>query len=159
RYSVDGQWRVPHFEKMLYDQAQLVCSYLDAYQITRDEIYASIARETLGYVLREMTGKEGGFYSAEDAESAVDPQKQEEKEEGAFYVWTKDEIDRTLGKEQAEVFNYVYGAQAGGNALADPHRVFAGKNILYLAHPINTAAERFQKSPADVTKLLVGSRA
>ncbi|MCI0387855.1 MAG: thioredoxin domain-containing protein [Acidobacteria bacterium] len=159
RYSVDGQWRVPHFEKMLYDQAQLVCSYLDAYQITRDEFYASIARETLGYVAREMTGKEGGFYSAEDAESAVDPRKPEEKEEGAFYIWTKEEIDRALGKEQAEVFNYAYGVQAGDNALADPHSVFAGKNILYLAHPISDAAKRFQKSPAEVTKLLAESRA
>src|SRR5262249_12879992 len=72
RYTVDSQWRVPHFEKMLYDQAQLVSSYLDAYQITRDEFYASIARETLGYALRDMTSKEGSFYSAEDAESAVD---------------------------------------------------------------------------------------
>ncbi len=159
RYSVDGQWRTPHFEKMLYDQAQLVSSYLDAYQITRDEFYASVARETLAYVLRDMIGKEGGFYSAEDAESAEDAQKPEEKGEGAFYVWTKDEIARSLGKEQAEVFDYVYGVQEGGNALTDPQRVFAGKNILYLAHSISDTAKRFQKSPAEVAKLLAESRA
>jgi uncharacterized protein YyaL (SSP411 family) len=106
-----------------------------------------------------MTDKEGGFYSAEDAESVVNQQKPEEKEEGAFYIWTKDEIDLVLGKGQAEVFNYAYGVQAGGNALADPHRVFAGKNILYLAHPISDTAKQFQKSPAEVTKLLAASRA
>ena len=78
-----------------------VNALLDAYQITRDEFYASVARETLAYVLRDMIGKEGGFYSAEDAESAEDAQKPEEKGEGAFYVWTKDEIDRSLGKARA----------------------------------------------------------
>ncbi len=158
RYSVDGQWRVPHFEKMLYDQAQLVCSYLDAYQITRDEFYASVARETLNYALREMTDKEGAFYSAEDAESANDPARPQEKEEGAFYVWTKAEIDRLLGKEAAEIFNYVYGVEAGGNALNDPHQVFVNKNILYLAHPVDTAAKRFGKPAAEIARLLAESR-
>jgi hypothetical protein len=158
RYSVDGQWRVPHFEKMLYDQAQLVCSYLDAYQITHDEFYASVARETLNYALREMTDKDGGFYSAEDAESANDPAKPREKEEGAFYVWTKADIDRPLGKEAAEIFNYVYGVEAGGNALNDPHRVFVNKNILYLAHPVDTAAKRFGKPSAEIAGLLAESR-
>src|SRR5262245_31756115 len=146
RYSVDGQWRVPHFEKMLYDQAQLVCSYLDAYQITRDEIYATVARQTLDYLTREMSGKEGGFYSAEDAESAVDLQQPGRKQEGAFYLWTQDEIERTLGKEDAKIFNYVYGVQPDGNALEDPHGVFAGKNILYLAHSIADTAKVFKKS-------------
>jgi uncharacterized protein len=159
RYSVDGQWRVPHFEKMLYDQAQLVSSFLDAYQITRNEFYSSIARETLGYVLREMTDQEGGLYSAEDAESALDPKKPGEKEEGAFYIWTKDEIDLALGKEQAEVFNYAYGVQAKGNALEDTHRVFVGKNIFYLAHSIIDTAKQFQRSPEEVTKLLAELRA
>ena len=158
RYSVDGQWRVPHFEKMLYDQAQLVCSYLDAYQITHDESFAAIARETLNYALREMTDKEGGFYSAEDAESANDPAKPQEKEEGAFYVWTKAEIDRLLGKEAAEIFNYVYGVEVGGNALNDPHQVFVNKNILYLAHPVDAAATRFGKPAAEIAGLLAESR-
>ncbi|MCI0490254.1 MAG: thioredoxin domain-containing protein [Blastocatellia bacterium] len=159
RYSVDGQWRVPHFEKMLYDQAQLVSSYLDAYQITHDEFYASVARDTLTYVLRDMTYKDGGFYSAEDAESALDANKLDEKEEGAFYVWTRDETSRALGKERAAVFNYVYGVQAGGNALADPHQVFVGKNILYTAHSVDEAAKYLKKPPEAIKKLLAESRA
>ncbi|MCI0665306.1 MAG: thioredoxin domain-containing protein [Acidobacteria bacterium] len=158
RYSVDGQWRVPHFEKMLYDQAQLVRSYLEAYQITRDEFYATIARQTLDYLTRDMSGKEGGFYSAEDAESVVDLQQPEKKREGAFYLWTQDEIERALGKEDAKIFNYAYGVQPDGNAFEDPHGVFAGKNILYLAHPITDTAKVFKKSPEDVTKLLADSR-
>jgi uncharacterized protein len=158
RYSVDGQWRVPHFEKMLYDQAQLVRSYLDAYQITRDEFYAAIARQTLDYITREMSGKEGGFYSAEDAESVVDPQQPEKKQEGGFYLWTQEEIERLLGKEDAKIFNYAYGVQANGNALEDPHNVFAGKNILYLAHSLADTAAVFKRSPEDVRKLLADSR-
>src|SRR5687767_1947452 len=101
RYSVDAEWRVPHFEKMLYDQAQLVVSYLDAYQISADPDFAATARETLGYCLRAMTAPDGGFYSAEDAESAFNAGNSAEKAEGAFYLWTNEEIDRTLGKENA----------------------------------------------------------
>ncbi|MBO0799664.1 MAG: thioredoxin domain-containing protein, partial [Blastocatellia bacterium] len=163
RYSVDGQWRVPHFEKMLYDQAQLVCSYLDAYQITKDQFYSNIARATLSYVLREMTDQGGGFYSAEDAESALAPDKPEEKAEGAFYLWTKEEIDRVLskegGKERAEIFGYVYGIEPGGNALADPSGVFAGKNILYLAHSVDDAARRFKRPAEEISRMLAESKA
>ena len=163
RYSVDGQWRVPHFEKMIYDQAQLVCSYLDAYQITKDQFYSTIARATLSYVLREMTDQGGGFYSAEDAESALDPEKPEEKAEGAFYLWTKEEVDHILSKEgkkeRAEIFSYVYGIEANGNALADPHRMFVGKNILYLAHPIDDAARRFNRPSEEISGMLAESRA
>src|SRR3954464_8080770 len=86
RYSTDNRWFLPHFEKMLYDQAQLACAYLDAYQITRDPFFAAVARDTLDYVLRDMTGPEGQFYSAEDADSAVDPARPRDKSEGAFYV-------------------------------------------------------------------------
>jgi uncharacterized protein YyaL (SSP411 family) len=159
RYSVDGQWRVPHFEKMLYDQAQLASSYLDAYQITHDEFYASIAREIFAYVLREMTDKDGGFYSAQDAESALDPQKPDEKEEGAFYVWTKKDIDRATGKEAAEIFEYAYGVQARGNALEDPQKVFVKKNILFMAHSVEETAKRFKKPPEVIARVLAESRA
>src|SRR5581483_448438 len=86
RYSVDERWFVPHFEKMLYDQAQLAASYLEAFQITGDPFYAKIARSTLDYVLRDMTHPDGGFYSAEDADSVIDPAHPIEKGEGAFYV-------------------------------------------------------------------------
>lgn len=159
RYSVDGQWRVPHFEKMLYDQAQLVSTYLDAYQITNDEYYAAIARETLGYVLGRMTDREGGFYSAEDAESAIDPSKPNEKQEGAFYVWTKSEVDRILGRQLADIFHYVYGVESAGNALEDPHKVFARKNILYTAHSIDEAAKQFRKPAGEIRRALADSRA
>ena len=158
RYSVDGQWRVPHFEKMLYDQAQMVCSYLDAYQITRDEFYAAIARQTLNYLMRDMSNKEGGFYSAEDAESILDPEQPDKKQEGGFYLWTQEEIEVALGKDEAKIFNYAFGVQAAGNALEDPHGVFAGQNILYLAHSITDTASVFKKSPEEVTKLLADSR-
>ena len=94
RYSVDERWFVPHFEKMLYDQAQLAMSYLEAFQITRDPFYAKLARSTLDYVLRDMTHPEGGFYSAEDADSVIDPAHPKEKGEGAFYIWSGAELEQ-----------------------------------------------------------------
>src|SRR5258708_19160891 len=90
RYSVDDRWLVPHFEKMLYDNALLAACYLEAYQATGRDDYARIVRESLDYVLREMTGPEGGFYSTQDADS--------EGKEGKFYVWTPDEIRVVLGE-------------------------------------------------------------
>jgi uncharacterized protein YyaL (SSP411 family) len=106
RYSVDQRWLVSHFEKMLYDQAQLVSSYVDAYQITHDQFYADIARRTCDYVLRDMTSPEGGFYSAEDADS--------EGVEGKFYVWTRAEIEKILG-DRAEAFRRAYDVDSAGN--------------------------------------------
>jgi len=147
RYSVDGQWRVPHFEKMLYDQAQLVSSYLDAYQISHDEQYAATAKDVLSYVERKLTDPDGGFYSAEDAESVIDASHS--KEEGAFYCWTSSEIEKIIGHEDAVIFNYRFGVQDAGNALHDPMNVFSGKNILYIAHSIEEAAEHFGK-PVDL---------
>ena len=95
RYSVDERWFVPHFEKMLYDQAQLAISYLEAFQITGDAQYAEVARGIFDYVLRDMTDAEGGFYSAEDADSVIDPaQHPDVKGEGAFYIWSRDEMPR-----------------------------------------------------------------
>ena len=94
RYSVDERWFVPHFEKMLYDQAQLAISYLEAFQITGDPQYAATARGIFDYVLRDMTDPEGGFYSAEDADSVIDPEEPDVKGEGAFYIWTAEEIRR-----------------------------------------------------------------
>ena len=126
RYSVDDHWFVSHFEKMLYDQAQLAVSYLEAYQIAGDESYADAARDTLDYVMRDMTSPEGGFYSAEDADSVIDPAHPEVKGEGAYYVWTKQEIDSVLGPD-AEPFDRVFGVQEGGNA-----HEFGDKNILAL---------------------------
>ena len=107
RYSTDAQWLVPHFEKMLYDNALLVMTYLEAYQVTSKPMYAAVARETLDYVLRVMTHPDGGFYSAEDADS--------EEEEGKFYVWTHDELRRNLTTDEFAYFANVYGVTADGN--------------------------------------------
>jgi hypothetical protein len=163
RYSVDRYWHVPHFEKMLYDQAQLAVAYLDAYQITRDPQYEAVARDILDYVARDMTSKDGGFFSAEDADSPVvagigDP-GHGKTAEGAFYVWTKKEIDEALGNA-AEIFDFHYGVQAHGNAPegSDPHDEFRGKNILIARHTVAETAQRFKKSEEEIAKFLAQSR-
>jgi hypothetical protein len=137
RYSVDERWFVPHFEKMLYDQAQLAISYVEAFQMTRDGQYASAARDIFSYVLRDMTHPDGGFYSAEDADSA---DESGEKREGAFYVWTADEIDALLAPGDAKMFRYRFGVEDGGNVEEDPHGEFRGRNILYQAHTLEETA-------------------
>jgi uncharacterized protein YyaL (SSP411 family) len=109
RYSVDENWFVPHFEKMLYDQAQLAISYLEAFQITGDAQYAGVARDIFDYVLRDLTHPQGGFFSAEDADSAPDAAHPKEKSEGAFYIWTRQEIADALGEQDAEVFCRHFG--------------------------------------------------
>jgi uncharacterized protein len=160
RYSVDRYWHVPHFEKMLYDQAQLAVAYLDAFQITKDRQYESVARDILDYVARDMTSKEGGFFSAEDADSPlVASGGHAETAEGAFYIWTKKEIDDALG-DSAEVFDFHYGVQAHGNAPegSDPHDEFRGKNILIERHTIAETAERFKKSGQEISDSLAKSR-
>ena len=146
RYSVDRYWHVPHFEKMLYDQAQLAGAYLDAFQITRDQQYEVVARDVLDYVARDMTSEEGGFFSAEDADSPAgigDP-GHEKTAEGAFYIWTKKEIDAALG-DAAEIFDFHYGVQPHGNAPegSDPQDEFRGKNILIERHTIAETAKHF----------------
>jgi len=163
RYSVDRYWHVPHFEKMLYDQAQLAVAYLDAFQITGDRQFESVARDILDYVARDMTSKEGGFFSAEDADSPVvagigDP-GHGKTAEGAFYVWTQKEIDDALG-DAAEIFNFHYGVQAHGNAPegSDPHDEFRGKNILIQRHMLAETAQRFKKSEEEIAKSLAESR-
>src|ERR1043166_7044849 len=162
RYSVDRYWLVPHFEKMLYDQAQLASTYLDAFQITQDRQYLEVARDILDYVARDMTSNDGGFFSAEDADSPVagiaDP-GHSKTAEGAFYVWTEKEIDAALGPD-AELFKFHYGVQAHGNAPegSDPHDEFRGKNILIDRKTIAETAERFKKSEGEIAKLLAQSR-
>lgn len=157
RYSVDGQWRVPHFEKMLYDQAQLVVSFLDAFQETHDPFLSHVARETMDYILRDMTDKEGGFFSAEDADSQ-EPGNPLEHGEGAFYTWKKDEIDAILEPEAAEIFSYQYGVKNGGNALEDPQQEFTNKNIFYLKHPSSDTAKKFNKTEKEIDSLLEEAR-
>lgn len=130
RYSVDERWFVPHFEKMLYDQAQLAFSYLEAFQVTGQERLADTARNIFTYVLRDMTDEPGGFYSAEDADSP-DPDHSGHNREGAFYVWTQGEIEGVLDEAAAGAFCRHYGVQPGGNVEQDPHGEFTGRNILY----------------------------
>ena len=157
RYSTDGQWRIPHFEKMLYDQAILSRAYLEAYQATGKEEYANTAREIFEYILSDMTSPSGGFYSAEDADSPL-PENPEEKKEGAFYLWNKSEIIDILGKEHAEVFSYYFGIQPDGNALSDPQGEFKGKNIIYIAHNLTEASKHFKKSEKEIEDIIKESR-
>jgi len=157
RYSVDARWHVPHFEKMLYDQGQLVCTYLDAYQITHDPFFADIARGILDYVRRDMTGEQGQFYSAEDADSPR-PENPDEHAEGAFYVWEHGEIANAIDAEQVEVFDFVYGVEPNGNVRDDPQGEFPNKNVLIVSHTLEEAATRFGKSPDDIQAMLVQAR-
>jgi uncharacterized protein len=137
RYSVDEHWFVPHFEKMLYDQAQLAVSYLEAFQITGEPLYAGVARTVFDYVLRDLAHPGGGFYSAEDADSAADPAHPHEKGEGAFYIWTQAELVDALGAQTAAIFARRYGVEERGNVHEDPHGEFGGRNILYQARDVD----------------------
>jgi uncharacterized protein YyaL (SSP411 family) len=158
RYSVDTFWHIPHFEKMLYDQAQLARASVDAFQLTRDPRWENVARDVLDYVLRDMTDKDGGFYSAEDADSLLEHGKPEHGE-GAFYVWTKAEIEHLLG-EDAALFGRFYGVEPDGNAPAgsDPLGEFRGKNTLIQRLDISAAAGLFRKTEAEVAASLEASR-
>jgi uncharacterized protein YyaL (SSP411 family) len=157
RYSVDAEWRVPHFEKMLYDQAQLVLAYLEAGQASDDEYYGAVAEDTLAYVARDLTSPDGAFYSAEDADSLVPGGEAHEKREGAFYVWSQGELVRLLGDE-APVAAKRFGVEPHGNALADPQGEFTGQNILYVAQPIEDVAARTGKTVDEVMTALGRAR-
>jgi uncharacterized protein YyaL (SSP411 family) len=149
RYSVDTHWFVPHFEKMLYDQAQLAISYLEAFQITRDPFFEQIARDIFAYVLRDMRHPEGGFYSAEDADSP-DPENPSHKAEGAFYVWRQSEIEELLDRKTAAWFCHRYGVRPEGNVQEDPQGEFTGKNILYEAFTDEETGREYQTSAAEL---------
>ncbi len=140
RYSVDERWFVPHFEKMLYDQAQLASSFLEAYQVTGDASHADAARSIFEYVARDLTHPDGGFYSAEDADSVIDDEPgAAHKGEGAFYIWKDSELRQLLGEAAGE-FCRTYGVRTNGNVDDDPHNEFTGKNILFLARGIENSA-------------------
>ena len=158
RYSTDRQWHVPHFEKMLYDQAQLALVYVEAFQATREPLLHDVARHTLDYVLRDMRDADGGFFSAEDADSPIDAEKPATAE-GAFYVWTWDEIRRVLGSE-ADVFAYHYGIEAGGNVpdAQDAQHELKGKNVLSEQHLIADTAAHFNVSEKDALARLDAAR-
>jgi uncharacterized protein YyaL (SSP411 family) len=175
RYSVDSQWLVPHFEKMLYDQAQLAAVYLDAWQISGRPEYSSVVRTTLDFVLRELTSPEGGFYSALDADSpkpetaghgprrelqrSAQSSAEPESAEGAFYLWTAGEIEAELG-EDAGLFSFIFGVEPGGNVPPqyDQHGEMRGTNILHHSHGPAQAAQKFSRSEAEVVATLARAR-
>ncbi|MCH7994847.1 MAG: thioredoxin domain-containing protein, partial [Planctomycetes bacterium] len=147
RYSTDANWLVPHFEKMLYDQAMLVIAYVETYQATGNEEYARTVREVLNYVLRDMTDPEGGFYSAEDADS--------EGVEGKFNVWSADEIKKVLG-DDADLYIKAYNIRPKGN-FRNPHTPPAS-NIPHLKQSWAELAERLGTDEADLRRKLEASR-
>jgi len=161
RYSVDEYWHVPHFEKMLYDQAQLVNVYLDAFAAVKDLTYSSVARDVLDYLIRDMTHPEGGIYSAEDADSA-ETTSSTRKREGLFYIWTLQEIEEILGKERAQMFIAYYYVKAEGNCdlsrMSDPHGEFGGKNVL-IKRPTVDVAAKFGKTSEEIAQYLGQCRA
>jgi uncharacterized protein len=142
RYSVDAVWLVPHFEKMLYDNAQLLRTYLHAWQLTGRPLYRRVVDETIDYVLREMTAPDGGFYSTQDADS--------EGHEGKFFVWDLEEIEEILEPQAAGIFESYYGVSERGN--------FEEKNILSVVRTVESVAQRFRLSEAEVEQSLADSR-
>jgi len=143
RYSVDAQWLVPHFEKMLYDQALLAMAYTEAYQAWQDPFHAQVVREIFTYVLRDMTDLGGGFYSAEDADS--------EGREGQFYVWKPEEVKKILGPELGDLFCRCYDIQPGGNFEE-------GESIPHLPVSLSQAADREKIPPEELTRKLEAAR-
>ena len=135
RYAVDAEWLVPHFEKMLYDNAQLAQLYLDAFLVSGDARHADVTRDILDYVLRDMTHPGGGFFSAEDADS--------EGHEGKFYCWTKDELSKLLTVDEFNVAAACFGITAEGNFIDHSHPTpLAGQNVLSLANRAVSAADQ-----------------
>jgi hypothetical protein len=160
RYSVDREWRVPHFEKMLYDQAQLVLALLEAGQATGDAFWRWMADDTLEYVRRDMTHADGGFYSAEDADSvppehAADPAAR--KTEGAFYLWAWPELEHLIGPD-FDVIRRRFGIEPGGNAPHDPHGEFTGRNLLYTAASIEDIARDTGRAADEIVDVLNRAR-
>jgi hypothetical protein len=134
RYSTDSRWLLPHFEKMLYDQAMISMAYLEAYQITKNPLFAETARDIFTYVLRDMTSPEGGFYSAEDADS--------EGEEGKFYVWTREEFQHVLKDVDLKEWETILRLSSEGNFMDEATRQKTGANIIHLTAPLEKWAQK-----------------
>ncbi|MGQ0793652.1 MAG: thioredoxin domain-containing protein [Deltaproteobacteria bacterium] len=151
RYSTDEKWLVPHFEKMLYDQAMLAIAYTEAYQATGKGEYEATAREIFAYVERDMTSPEGGFYSAEDADS--------EGEEGRFYVWSEGELRTILGAQEAAFIAKVFNADKDGNFRDEASGKEAGHNILHLTKPLPDIAKGLNIAPEEIEYRVETARA
>jgi uncharacterized protein YyaL (SSP411 family) len=147
RYSTDSVWLVPHFEKMIYDQALIAIAYIEAYQATKKEEYKKTAQEIFTYVLRDMTSPEGGFYSAEDADS--------EGEEGKFYVWSMANLEKILSEEDLELISKVYNVERSGNYLEEATGKKTGHNILHLK---SNPDIKYQKRIQEICKILFKNR-
>ncbi|OBZ77660.1 Spermatogenesis-associated protein 20 [Grifola frondosa] len=159
RYSVDERWHVPHFEKMLYDQAQLLSSALELAQLVPPDAperatLQRMAASIITYVARDLTSPAGGFFSAEDADS-LPSHESTVKKEGAFYVWTADDIDRILGGD-APLFKFHFGVEDGGNCdpSHDAQGELKGQNVLYTAHTVEETAKQFASRAEDVERVL-----
>jgi uncharacterized protein YyaL (SSP411 family) len=150
RYSTDEKWLVPHFEKMLYDQALLAIAFAEAYNATKKEEYKETAGEILTYVMRDLRSSEGGFFSAEDADS--------EGVEGKFYLWTVDEIRGLLPRGEAESFTRVFNVELDGNYFDEATKRRTGKNILYLTKPLSEISVELDISLSDLKIRLETSR-
>jgi uncharacterized protein len=150
RYSTDSEWLLPHFEKMLYDQAMVAMAYIEAYQATRKEDYRKTAREIFTYVLRDMAGPEGGFFSAEDADT--------EGEEGKFYLWTQEQVREALGDGEADLVNKVFNVQKDGNFAGEATGKRSGANILHLRKPLEEIASDLKLSPQELEARLNAAR-
>ncbi|MBU0474785.1 MAG: thioredoxin domain-containing protein [Bacteroidetes bacterium] len=150
RYSTDKEWFLPHFEKMLYDQAMLTSAYIETYQATQNIEYANVAKEIIEYVLRDMTSSEGAFYSAEDADS--------EGIEGKFYVWSVDEIRSILDEKEAQLFITTYNFTQDGNFVEEASKSETGQNIPHLKNDLSTVAKKIVLDESELKKRLESIR-
>ncbi len=146
RYSTDRRWFVPHFEKMLYDQALLVMAYAEAYQLTKDDWFKKVACDTIEYVLRDLTSSEGGFHSSEDADS--------EGEEGKFYTFTYAEVVKAIGEDGPEPFLEACDIREAGNYKEEASGRYLGKNILHMSNDLETLAMRRDLPRSELSDIL-----
>jgi uncharacterized protein YyaL (SSP411 family) len=151
RYSTDKNWILPHFEKMLYDQALLTIAYTEAFQITHNDLYRNTAHEIIEYVLRDMTSQNGAFYSAEDADS--------EGVEGRFYTWEESEIREILDPSESETVVRVFNIKSSGNYVGETTRRMTGKNLLYMCKSMDALAADLNMSQGELAKRLARARA
>jgi len=160
RYSVDQFWHVPHYEKMLYDQAQLALAFTEAWQISKEDLFRETAVDTLEYVINEMRDTEGAFHSAEDADSFRN-EGDKKKHEGAYWTWTAKEISSLLDPEAYSILSNAYGVEEDGNARpeSDPQGELEGQNTLFRALGNDKLAEAFKKTPEQIEESLSSSRA
>ena len=150
RYSTDKKWFLPHFEKMLYDQAMNSMAYIEAYHLTKNEEYAEIAEEIFTYVLRDLKHDRGGYFSAEDADS--------EGEEGTFYLWTEQELLKILGDKDGKIISKIYGFSANGNFIDEASRKRNGGNIPYLSKSKSLLAKEIKVDLDELNRIIDSSR-